>query len=156
MEEELVRLETVFQRLREAGLELKPQKCHIFKQSVLYLGHIVTGDGIATDPEKIKAIRDWPTPRTVRDVQSFLGLAYYYRRFIQIFADRARPLHRLTEKSREFKWTSDCEDAFQDLKSSLHETPVLKYPDPEADYILDTDACGVGIGAVLSQVERRK
>ena len=81
----------------------------------------MTGDGIATDPEKIRAIWDWPTPRTVRDVQSFLGLASYYRRVIQSFADRARPLHRLTETSREFKLTGDCEDAFQDLKSSLQD-----------------------------------
>ena len=150
--EELERLDVVFSRLREAGLKLKPRKCTLFRRSVLYLGHIVSSDGVSTDPEKTRAIADWPTPTNVKEVQSFLGLASYYRRFVKGFANIARPLHRLTEKSRDFVWTYECDQAFQELKSCLQSAPILAYPDPEKDFILDTDACNVGIGAVLSQV----
>lgn len=151
VDEELTRLETVFQRLRDAGLKLKPRKCHLFKRSVLYLGHVVSPDGISTDPEKIKVVEDWPVPTSVKEVQSFLGLASYYRRFIGGFANIARPLHQLTEKGREFIWTNECDCAFSELKEHLLTAPVLAYPDPEKSYILDTDASNVGIGAVLSQ-----
>ncbi|XP_022110685.1 uncharacterized protein LOC110990141 [Acanthaster planci] len=116
VEEELSRLEAVFVRLREAGLKLKPKKCELFKESVLYLGHVVSGDGVATDPEKVEAVREWPAPTNVREVQSFLGLVSYYRRFIRGFADVARPLHRLTEKARKFEWSDEAEGAFQELK----------------------------------------
>ena len=149
VDEELTRLETVFQRLRDAGLKLKPRKCHLFKRSVLYLGHIVSPDGISTDPEKIKVVEDWPVPTSVKEVQSFLGLASYYRRFIGGFANIARPLHQLTEKGRVFIWTNECDCAFSE--GHLLTAPVLAYPDPEKSYILDTDASNVGIGAVLSQ-----
>ena len=152
VEEELRRLEVVFRRLRAADLKLKPQKCELFKQCVLYLGHVVLKEGIATDPEKIRAVRDWPTPTTVTEVQSFIGLASYYRRFVKGFADIARPLHRLTEKGRQFEWDDSCETSFQRLKGLLKEAPILAYPNPAEDYILDTDASNVGIGAVLSQL----
>ena len=156
VEDELSRLGTVFQRLREAGLKLKAKKCHLFKESVLYLGHVVSGNGISTDPEKVKAVEEWQTPACVKEVQSFLGLASYYRRFIAGFSNIARPLHRLTEKGQPFTWTDDCEAAFQDLKKRLVEAPILAYPDPEQEYILDTDASNYGIGAVLSQVQDGK
>ena len=153
VEDELNRLATVFQRLREAGLKLKAKKCHLFKESVLYLGHVVSGEGISTDPEKIRAVKEWPTPTTVKEVQSFLGLASYYRRFIARFSNIARPLHRLTEKGQQFVWSEECEAAFQVLKTRLIEAPILAYPDPEQEYILDTDASNEGIGAVLSQLQ---
>ena len=89
----------------------------------------------------------------VKEVRSFLGLASYYRRFVRGFAEVAAPLHALTEKAREFKWTEACEGAFEELKSRLMTAPVLSYPLPGCDYILDTDASGDGIGAVLSQVQ---
>ena len=152
IEDELTRLGMVFQRLRQAGLKLKAKKCHLFRESVLYLGHVVSREGVSTDPEKIRAVKEWPTPTSVKDVQSFLGLASYYRRFIEGFANIARPLHRLTEKAHKFAWTEECEDAFQELKKRLQESPILAYPDPEKDHILDTDASNEGIGAVLSQV----
>lgn len=152
IDEELTRLGMVFQRLRKAGLKLKAKKCHLFRESVLYLGHVVSREGVSTDPEKIRAVKEWPTPTSVKDVQSFLGLASYYRRFIEGFANIARPLHQLTEKAHTFVWTEECEDAFQELKKRLYQSPILAYPDPEQDYILDTDASNEGIGAVLSQV----
>ncbi len=151
--EMIERLRVVFSRLRQAGLKLKPSKCHLFKESVTYLGHIVTTEGVATDPKKIQTIRDWPVPKSVKDVRSFLGLASYYRKFIQGFAEIASPLHALTEKSREFEWSELCQSAFEELKSRLQTSPILSYPMPEGDFILDTDASGDGIGAVLSQVQ---
>ena len=152
VQEELQRLEVVLQCLRQAGLKLKPKKCNLFRKSVLYLGHVVSGAGIATDPEKVQAVREWPTPKSVTEVQSFLGLAGYYRRFVRSFSDVARPLHRLTEKGQEFQWGEDCEVAFQELKQRLQEAPILAFPEPDAEYIMDTDASDIGVGAVLSQV----
>ena len=153
IQEELKRLGRVFEQLRSAGLKLKPAKCNLFQKSVVYLGHVVSDQGVATDPEKIRAVREWPTPRTVKEVRSFLGLASYYRRYIKSFADTARPLHRLTEKKRHFTWDASCETAFNELKSKLTSSPILAYPTTDGDFILDTDASDSGIGAVLSQVQ---
>ncbi len=151
--ETLHRLRAVLDRLRHARLKLKPSKCHLFQKSVAYLGHIVSSEGVATDPEKVKAVAEWPTPKCVRDVRSFLGLASYYRKFIRRFAEIASPLHALTEKSREFAWTESCQGAFDELKDRLQSAPILSYPNPEGDFVLDTDASGEGIGEVLSQVQ---
>lgn len=151
--EMIERLRVVFARLGQAGLKLKPSKCHLFRQSVAYLGHIVSTEGVATDPQKVQAVADWPVPRCVKDVRSFLGLASYYRKFIRGFAGIASPLHALTEKSRDFIWDESCQGAFEELKSMLVTAPVLPYPIPDQDFILDTDASGDGIGAVLSQVQ---
>ena len=143
--EERCRLKVVFRHLREAGLKLKPKKCDLFKQRVRYLGHIVSPEGISTDPEKIKVVRDRPVPKSVKEVRSFVGLAFCYRRFIADLYTVARPLHRLTEKSREFSWTSECQTAFEELKKHLTEAPILTYPDPDGKVLLDTDASATGI-----------
>ncbi len=147
------RLEEVFLRLQSAGLKLKPSKCSLFKTSVNYLGHVVSADGIHTDPEKIKAVKDWAIPTTVKQVRSFLGLASYYRRFIPQFAHIARPLHHLTGKNVKFEWTAACQEAFEELKSRLVSSPILAYPRDEGQYVLDTDASAYAMGAVLSQVQ---
>lgn len=107
---------------------------------------------MSTDPSKIDAIRTWPTPTTVTETRSFLGLASYYRRFIPEFSSISEPLYRLTDKGAKFEWSETCETAFNMLKSKLTSTPVLAYPDPSKTFILDTDACETGIGAVLSQM----
>ena len=146
-------LAEVFRRLKSAGLKLKPKKCSIFKTEVTYLGHIVSREGISTDPEKTKAVEKWSTPETASEVRSFLGLCSYYRRFVPDFATIAKPLIRLTEKNVPFVWTSDEEDAWLKLKNLLTSAPVMAYPDSKATFILDTDASQVGIGAVLSQVK---
>ena len=150
--DEMKRLRQVFERLRKAGLKLKPSKCNLFQRSVTYLGHVVSAEGVTTDPAKVRAVSDWPTPKCVRDVRSFLGLASYYRRFIRGFATIASPLHSLTSKSKDFVWNEACQDAFKRLKEALLEAPVLVYPLPDDEFILDTDASNEGIGAVLSQV----
>ena len=108
-------------------------------------------NGVSTDPTKIEAVMKWPTPTNGREVQQFLGLCNYYRGFIKNFATLAKLLHRLTEKSWEFQWTTNCEEAFKTLKEKLTTAPVLSFPDPKAHFILDTDASNVGIGAVLAQ-----
>ena len=146
-------LQQVFERFRQAGLKMKPGKCKIFQKKVPFLGHIVSESGIATDPMKTEQVANWPVPTTRRQVQQFLGLANYYRRFIQGFAQIAKPLHRLTEKNTPFKWTSECQDAFETLRCKLVTAPVLSFPDCSKTFILDTDASDVGIGAVLSQVQ---
>ena len=153
VEETEERLRVVLSRLRDAGLKLKPSKCQLFQRSVSYLGHIVSADGVATDPKKVEAVAEWPVPQCVRDVRSFLGLASYYRKFIRDFAKIASPLHALTEKARQFVWSDDCQEAFDELKARLQSAPVLSYPIPEGDFILDTDASGEGIGGVLSQIQ---
>jgi len=107
IEESLARLAAVFERFRGAGLKVKPSKCALLQKEVKYLGHVVSEAGIHTDPDKIDAVRDWPIPSTQTQVRSFLGLASYYRRFIQDFAHVAAPLHRLTEKSARFQWSEE-------------------------------------------------
>ena len=152
-EEELKRLEEVFVRFRSSGLKLKPSKCVLFHKRVMYLGHIVSESGIATDPGKIERVCEWPIPENVTEIKSFLGLAGYYRRFVLNFAQVARPLHKLTEANVEFVWTPECQSSFQTLKTLLSTAPVLAYPDFTAEFILYTDASNHGIGAVLSQVK---
>ena len=133
-------------------MKLSPKKCNLFKHKVAFLGHIVSSEGISTNPEKVEAVQTWPVPKNVKQVRSFLGLCSYYRKFIRNFSTIAKPLTRLTEKHMsKFSWTGECNDAFTELKSRLASAPILTYPDIEQDFILDTDASGVGIGAILSQ-----
>ena len=141
------------ERLKEAGLKLQPPKCCFFQKKVQYLGHIVSEDGIATDPSKVGKVAQWPTPSTAREVQQFLGLAGYYRRFIQNFSAIAKPLHKLTEWTSNFNWTNDCETSFKQLKEKLVSAPILTFPDFGLEFVLDTDASNTGIGAELSQVQ---
>jgi transposase InsO family protein/predicted aspartyl protease len=152
IDEHIQQLQTVFNRLKNAKLKLKPKKCHLFQKKVQYLGHVVSEAGIETDPEKISAVKEWPRPRTVTDVRSFIGLCSYYRRFIPEFATTAKPLIKLTEKNAIFQWSEEQENAWKSLKDQLTRSPVLAYPRNDATFILDTDASDVGIGAVLSQM----
>nr|VZI45745.1 unnamed protein product [Spirometra erinaceieuropaei] len=151
----LQNLSLVLQELQAAGLTINPKKCHFLQRQVTYLGHVVDETGITPDPEKIRQVLDWPTPQSQTDVQSFLGLASYYCRFIYGFANIALPLHRLTEKGRSFVWTAECTQAFLTLKNALTSAPILALPDGDVQsppFILDTDASGFAIGAVLSQI----
>lgn len=152
-EEEHGRLEEVLQRLRKANLKLSPKKCSLFQYEVPFLGHVVSKDGVRTDPQKVAAVADWPRPANVAEVRSYLGLCTYYRRFVQDFATIAAPLNRLTRKGVPFEWNEACQAAFDGLKRAMVEAPVLPYPDPKLPYLLDTDASAEGIGAVLSQVK---
>jgi len=151
--EHLQNLRTVFDRLRQAGLKLKATKCSLLQQKVQYLGHVVSDKGVSVDPTKVEKVQTWPVPKTVQEVRQFLGFCSYYRRFIQNFSQIAKPLHRMTEKNAKFKWTTETDRAFDELRKHLSTTPVLAYPDFSREFILDTDASDCGIGAVLSQVD---
>lgn len=152
-EEHLSNLREVFRRLRNAHLTLNPKKCSLFRKEVKFLGHVISPEGIRTDPEKIEAVRDWPRPADKHEVRSFLGLCTYYRRFVEGFADIAKPLHKLTEQNAVFSWSRDCDNAFRRLKAALCSSPILSYPQPKGLYVLDTDASNLGIGSVLSQIQ---
>lgn len=150
-EDMIKNLDQVFERLHEAGLKLKPRKCQLFCREVEFLGHIITRDGVKTDPKKIQVVRDWPVPENIHALRSFLGFCSYYRRFIPNFSEIAKPLHRLSEKGQKFNWTDECTSAFEILKKKMVEAPILAHPDFSKEFILDTDASDVAIGAVLSQ-----
>lgn len=144
-------LEKVFVKLQEINFKIQPSKCTFATDQVEYLGHIVSREGVKPDPQKIKAIRDYPQPRSVRDIRSFVGLASYYRRHIPNFAAIAKPLTMLTRKDVEFKWGTSQEEAFRELKAKLSTEPLLSYPDFSLPFIVTTDASQEAVGAVLSQ-----
>ena len=166
IEEHIQRLDTVFTKLKTHGLKIKPSKCHFFRREVKYLGHVVSQKGVSTDPDKTEAIRSWPKPTTEKQLRSFLGIAGYYRRFVEGFAKIAAPLHAILSKPKkntkvkpeQFSklWNEDCDRAFGRLKEKLTSTPVLGYPDFSAEFILETDASFEGLGAVLSQEREGK
>ena len=154
--------------MREVGVKLKPGKCKLAQAEVPFLGHRLSAEGIATDPEKTTAVMDFKTPTTIKQVRSFTGLASYYRRFVKDFAKIAKPLHNLIPKvhqkfpgdrRRSEKnplgdlWTRECSVAFNQLKVALSNPPVLGFADYTREFIVETDASFSGLGAVLSQVQ---
>jgi hypothetical protein len=149
VEQHIESLRLVLERLRSAGLKLKPAKCDIMRRSVEFLGHLVSSDGIEPHPDKVSAVTSWPEPTSLRHLRAFLGLCGYYRRFIEQFSRIAAPLYALTEKERKFVSTSDCSIAFDELKRRLTSAPILCMPTDDDPFILDTDASDSAIGAVL-------
>jgi hypothetical protein len=158
LQEHTGRLREVFERLRSAKLTLNLEKCHFAKDSVEYLGHCVTREGVRPSEDKVRAIREYPRPRSVTEVRSFLGLSGYYRQYIPNYAEISRPLTILTKKDHEFQWDQEQEVAFKRLKTEISSDVVLAYPsmDPTHEYRLHTDASGHGISAVLAQVQDGK
>ena len=151
--EHIENLRQVFTRLMEAGLKLKPSKCKLARCEVEFLGYVVSKGGIATNPNKVTAVSGFPVPKDLKALRAFLGLLSYYRRFIPRFSATAQPLYGLTRKDTPFSWTTACDKAFNDLKSQLTKAPVLAYPQFGREFLLETDASGVGLGAVLSQTQ---
>lgn len=151
-------LEEVFEKLHQHGLKLQPQKCHLFRKEVKYLGHVVSKSGVATDPDKTAAVQNWPVPETVTQVRSFLNFVGYYRRFIPGFSRVAAPINALLQgtagvKKAAIQWSPKCQQAFEELKQVLLQAPVLAYADFTLPFLLYTDASLEGLGAVLSQVQ---
>ena len=140
--EHLEHLEEVFTRLKAAGL--------FFKKHIQYLGHLISAEGIQPLPEKLESITKMPAPRNPKEVKQFLCLVGYYRKFIPRFADISRVLTHLTKKDIEFKWTPECENCFQILKEFLQQAPILKYPDPQANYTLYTDTSKYAYAGTLT------
>ena len=165
-EEHLKRLEAVFQKLITAGLKLKPTKCFFFRDEIEYLGHVVSGKGISTNPKKIEAVTKWPTPKTVYDVRSFLGFVGYYRRFIKNFSKITKPIREVitglenqskrAAKKTHIEWTDIADSAFETLKTMCVNTPILAYPDYQLPFTLHTDSSTDGLGAVLYQKQNGK
>lgn len=173
LEEHETRLFHVLNRLKEFGLKLSLEKCKFFQTSVRYLGHIVSRAGVETDPQKIEALKTWPSPRNLKELRSFLGFAGYYRRFIQNFSKIVKPLNDLTagypplKKGCRFKvdgdqylnprepfggrWTNNCQQAFETIIDKLTTAPVLGFANPKLPYVLHTDASTIGLGAALYQ-----
>ena len=143
----------VIERLDKFNLKLKPSKCFLFRDKVDYLGHIVSEDGIATDPQKVLKVEKWPTPSKMAHVRSFLGLTCYYQRYIPNYADIAEPMQKLVGKKVKFIWGASQQTSFDLLKHSLINAPILAFPNDSGKFILDTDASNVAIGSVLSQVQ---
>ncbi|WVZ58911.1 hypothetical protein U9M48_009130 [Paspalum notatum var. saurae] len=147
-------LRIVLSRLREHKLYAKFSKCAFWLKKISFLGHVLSADGIEVDPEKVEEVLKWKTPETVTEVRSFLGLAGYYRRFIQDFSRIAKPMTKLLQKQVKFTWGPECDQAFQTLKTLLTTAPVLVQPDVSKPFKVYCDASGIGLGCVLMQ-ERR-
>lgn len=152
-EDHLSRLSAVLGCIEKAGLCLNPKKCLFAAPEIKVLGHLVNGNGVRPDPDKIKAITDFPSPCNIRDVKSFLGICSYYRRFIKDFCIKARPLQELLKGDAVFSWEDDQERSFAVLKAALTSDPVLGLFDEKAATNLHADASGYGLGAVLNQVQ---
>ena len=144
----LDRLAMVFRKLKNYALKLTSSKCSLLQRKVKYLGHVVSKEGISTDPNKTTAVFTWATPNTIIVLRSFLGLDSYYRRFIKKFASIAKPLYTCTTQ---LNWSEECNDAFSILKGKLVSAPILRYPDSSDHFIIETYASFIGLGAILSQ-----
>ena len=154
--------EQFYKKLRAAGLKLKPSKCEFFKDRISYLGHIVSKDGVETDPKKIQVIIDWPVPKTVYDVRSFLGFTNYYRKFMYQYSQIAKPLNGLIsgenakKKKAPVEWQSCHQEAFDKFKGLCSQAPILAYANYTKPLRVYTDTSEIGLGAVISQKQGDK
>ncbi|KAG1926787.1 retrotransposable element [Pimephales promelas] len=152
LEEHVQHVRSVLQRLIQFHLYAKMEKCEFHQTSVSFLGYVISQDGVAMDEKKVRGVIDWPVPRTVKELQRFLGFANFYRRFIRNFSLIAAPLTALTKRhSSRISWNPEAQHAFQELKSRFTTAPILRHPDPECQFIVEVDASNTGVGAILSQ-----
>jgi hypothetical protein len=151
LEEHLEHLKLVLQLLADDKWQVKLFKCTFAQQRLSYLGHVISSEGISTDPVKVQAVQSWPQPTNVEELRSFLGLTSYYRKFVRNFAVISKPLTNLLKKQVLFLWTSEHSEAFDALKAALTHAPVLAMPDFNLPFCLETVASNIGVGAVLLQ-----
>ncbi|KAM3348690.1 hypothetical protein ACQJBY_022133 [Aegilops geniculata] len=151
LKEHIEHVRQVLQLLRADQWRVKQSKCAFGQQHIAYLGHVINAAGVSTDPSKIDTIKNWPKPMNVNEVRSFLGLAGYYHKFVKHFGIIARPMFNLLKKGHPFVWTDETQKAFELLKQGLISAPVLQLPDFSKTFVIDTDACDYGVGAVLQQ-----
>lgn len=151
LEEHMTILRKVFQKLKDARLRINTEKSKFLQDRIVYLGHVIDGQGIRTDPEKVKAIREIPPPTNTRELRQFIGMTSWYRRFIQNCSELTRPLTALLKKRRKWHWSNEEQEAFDALKTRLSTAPVLAPPDFTREFTLQTDASKDGLGAVLTQ-----
>ena len=145
-EEHMRHLKLVLQKLREHRLYAKLSKCFFGLKEILWLGHIVSKDGVRLDPAKTKIVAEWPRPTTVKEVQSFLGSANWFRQYMQGYSQHPFPLTQLTRKNKPWEWTNECEQAFQWVKDTMQKAPVLAHPDFTKPFEFYTDASKSGVG----------
>nr|AAV31273.1 putative polyprotein [Oryza sativa Japonica Group]AAV31377.1 putative polyprotein [Oryza sativa Japonica Group] len=150
-EEHEEHLRLALEKLREHQLYAKFSKCEFWLSEVKFLGHVISSGGVAVDPSNVESVLSWKQPKTVSEIRSFLGLAGYYRRFIENFSKIARPMTRLLQKEVKYKWTEDCEQSFQELKKRLVTAPVLILPDSRKGFQVYCDASRLGLGCVMMQ-----
>lgn len=148
LESHIEHLTLVLDKLREHKLYMKQSKCSFAQTSLEYLGHIISREGVSTDPSKTEAILNWPVPQSVTELRGFLGLTGYYRKFVKNYGWIAKPLTQLL-KNKQFGWSETAQLAFENLKKAMDNTPVLALPNFKEPFIIETDACDGGIGAVL-------
>uniref|UniRef100_A0A673AT68 Gypsy retrotransposon integrase-like protein 1 n=1 Tax=Sphaeramia orbicularis TaxID=375764 RepID=A0A673AT68_9TELE len=141
----------VLQRLLQNQLFVKAEKCEFHRPSVSFLGFIIAEGSVQMDPDKVSAVRDWPTPTSRKDVQRFLGFANFYRKFIRGFSSVAAPLHVLTSPKSVFRWNPEADAAFVKLKRAFTSAPILSVLDPARQFVVEVDASDLGVGAVISQ-----
>ena len=151
VEDHMVRLREVFECLREAGFKMRVAKCDFMKSEIKYLGRVVSAEGIKPDPKAVAKLRDWEVPRNKTEMQSFLGLANYYREFIPWHVKLVAPLHAITGLGAPFAWGDEQQQAFNAIKLALIEATALAQPDSEGEFVLDTDASAVAISGILHQ-----
>ncbi|TKA54567.1 hypothetical protein B0A49_13613 [Cryomyces minteri] len=146
-------VQKVLAALQKAGLQLDIEKCEFHVTQVTYLGIVTTTDGIKMDPKKVASVQEWPVPVDVKDVQAFIGVANFYRRFVKGFSKLAAPMISLTKKGAPFSWTTACQRAFDELKTAFTTAPLLQHFDPEKEVIVETDASDYVSAGVLSQFD---
>ena len=144
-------LELALRKLKDKQLYAKFSKCEFWLDKVVFLSHVVSNKGIMVDPAKIEAVKGWNQPKTITEIRSFLGLAGYYRKFVEGFSKLAMPLTQLTRKGHKFLWSETCEKGFQELKKRLTTTLVLTIPQGTEGFAIYFDASKQGLGAVFIQ-----
>jgi len=150
-EEHLIHLRSVLEKCKKYGLKLKREKCKFACEELEFLGHVIGKDGLAPDDRKVQTINEYPAPTNTLEIQSFLGMTGFYRQFIQDYSEITKPITDLLKKKAVFKWTSECQDAFEQLKQCLINSPILRLPNKIGRFTLMTDASDFALGAVLSQ-----
>ena len=145
----------ILRRLRKAGLYAKLEKCEFCVPFLDFLGHRISSDGVFMDPKKVSSILEWHVPKNVKELQSFLGLANYYRRSIPSFASIAHPLHCLLKENSIFHWSTETQTAFDNIKSKFSSAPILVYPNRDLPFLVKTDSTNFAIGAILSQISSK-
>ena len=155
VDEHLIRLEAVLKCLLSANLKLKLKKCTFLATELNVLGYIVSAGGLSPDPAKVATVQQFPVPKSIKQLQSFIGLCSYYRRFIKGFAVLDRPLTNLTKNNQSFQWGEEQQRSFDILKEKLLTPPILAHPNYKLPFETDTDASRYGIRAILVQHHER-
>ena len=156
IDDHLEHIQRVLERLAQHQLRLNPEKCQFASDTITYLGHVVSPEGVLPDPNTINDVKNFKRPTCVRDVRAFLGLTSYYRKFVKSYSQIAKPMNRLLKKDQKFIWSDECEQSYQTLKNKLISAPILAHFKPECPILLFTDSSGYAMGAILAQIQEGK